>query len=142
MAFIQCEFIRANGKRCGSPAMRGKTVCYHHLFNNRNSILPGQPGYRLPMLEDKEAIQVAITQLMRSVLLGYIDQKRARTLLNALQLAVRNISGTNFNPYYKDVVTDLTEAMQIFNELKKSPAPTQPDESLTLLEEKTTAGDC
>jgi hypothetical protein len=128
MAFIQCEFIRANGKRCGSSALRGQSLCYHHFLNNRHSVLPGQPGYRLPMLEDAETIQVTITHLMRALILGHIDYPRARMLLHALQLAIRNIRRANFQPHYKDVVTDLTEAMHLITELKKSPSLMPRDE--------------
>ncbi len=128
MPFIQCEFIRANGKRCGSPALRDKSLCYHHFLNNRHSVLPGQPGYRLPMLEDAETIQVTITHLMRAVILGHIDHPRARMLLNALQLAIRNIRRANFHPHFNDVVTDLTEAMLLMTELKKTPSLMPRDE--------------
>ena len=128
MAFIQCEFIRANGKRCGSPALRDQSLCYHHFLNNRHWVLPGQPGYRLPMLEDAETIQVTITHVMRAVILGHIDHPRARMLLHALQLAIRNIRRANFQPHYNDVVTDLTEAMNLITELKKPPSIMPRDE--------------
>jgi len=128
MAFIQCEFIRPNGRRCGSPALRGQSLCYHHFLNNRHVVLPGQPGYRLPMLEDAETIQVTITHLMRAVLLGHIDYPRARTLLHALQLAIRNIRSSNFQPHRNDLVTDVTEAMQLITDLKKTPTTMPLDE--------------
>ena len=31
-----CTTILADGKRCGSPALRGKRFCFHHTGNHRN----------------------------------------------------------------------------------------------------------
>ena len=30
MPAIICRYIRTNGARCGSPALAGRTMCYHH----------------------------------------------------------------------------------------------------------------
>jgi hypothetical protein len=112
MSFNQCQFVRTNGTQCGSPAMRNRSFCYYHVTSNRPSALPGQPGYYLPILEDPEIIQITLSKLMRSIVLGYLDLPRARTLLQGLQLAASNIRRTNLRPRANDVVTEINEALQ------------------------------
>jgi hypothetical protein len=127
MSFDQCQFVRTNGTQCGSPAMRNKSFCYYHVTSNRPSALPGQHGYYLPLLEDPEVIQLTLSKVLRSIVLGYLDLPRARTMLHGLQLAATNIRRTNFRPRANDVVTEISEALCA---LENHGTPT-PDQELT-----------
>jgi hypothetical protein len=60
--------------------MRNKSFCYHHVTSNRPSALRGQHGYYLPLLEDPEIIQATLSKVLRSIVLGYLDLPRARTI--------------------------------------------------------------
>ena len=111
MSFNQCQFVRTNGTQCGSPAMRSKSLCYYHLTSNRPSALPGQPGYYLPMLEDPEIIQITLSKVLRSIVLGYVDLPRARAMLHGLQLAASNIRRANFRPRASELVTEINETL-------------------------------
>ncbi len=60
----------------------------------------------LPILEDANAIQVSLMQIMRLIISGEIDGKNAGLLLYALQTASSNLPRTRFEPYLHDVVLD------------------------------------
>lgn len=57
-------------------------------------------GLELPLLEDANAIQVAIQEIMQAILDRRIDSKRAGLLLYSLQLASSNIR--NLTPLPSD----------------------------------------
>jgi hypothetical protein len=86
----QCQFIKVDGIRCGSPAMEGEPRCYFHVSMKRRF-----KEFKLPPLEDANAIQVAVMEIMRALIADRIDRAKAATLLYALQIAhanLRNIS--------------------------------------------------
>jgi hypothetical protein len=86
----QCQHIKVDGIRCGSPAMEGSRGCYFH-----NSMKRRFKEFNLPPLEDANSIQVAVMEIMRALISDRIDRAKAATLLYALQIAhanLRNIS--------------------------------------------------
>ncbi len=92
-AIPQCQHIKDNGVRCGSPALRGKDLCYFHLRQRRQ-----RPTLHIPILEDQASIQFAVTQVVRAALEDRVDDDRLRTLLYAFQVAkmnLRNCQGSN-----------------------------------------------
>ena len=97
----QCEHIKANGLRCGSPALRQRRYCYFHFcahdLRRRRRQHPNAP-FVLPLLEDANSIQMAIQQVAEAVLEERIDNKRAGLLLFALQTAACNLKNTDFEP--------------------------------------------
>jgi hypothetical protein len=125
MPFKQCEFVKTNGARCGSPALRNYFYCYFH----RNSLEPtapaGMSSFKLPMLEDPETIQVAITRVLRGLAYGTIDVVRAKFMLYGLQVASHNLKHANFKPSQNAIVTDLTSEMLMdhYSQNPLSPKP-------------------
>src|SRR5438270_10926732 len=97
----QCEHIKANGLRCGSPALRERRYCYFHFcahdLRRRRRQHPTAP-FVLPLLEDANSIQMAIQQVAEAVLEERIDNKRAGLVLFALQIAACNLKNTDFEP--------------------------------------------
>ena len=97
----QCEHIKANGLRCGSPALRQRRYCYFHFcahdLRRRRRQQPNAP-FVLPLLEDANSIQMAIQQVAEAVLEERIDNKRAGLVLFALQTAACNLKNTDFEP--------------------------------------------
>jgi hypothetical protein len=97
----QCEHIKTNGLRCGSPALRDRRYCYFHFcahdLRRRRREKPNAP-FMLPLLEDANAIQMAIQQVAEAVLEERIDNKRAGLVLFALQTAACNLKNTDFEP--------------------------------------------
>ena len=89
----RCQYIKSGDVQCGSPALRDHTYCYFHS-NWRESELRRlrgleQPSFAigLPDVEDTNAMQGALTEVIRLMLTDQIDDRRAGVLLYALQTA-------------------------------------------------------
>ena len=98
----QCRYIRPNGVRCGSPALKGKTHCYFHY-----RFLGIKTDYYLPALEDANSIQMVIMQVVRGVMEDGIDVKKAGLVLYAMQIASQNLHRVNFQPEPKQMVLEV-----------------------------------
>jgi hypothetical protein len=116
----QCEHIKSNGVRCGSPALRGRRFCYFH-YN-----LVGPRINVLPLLEDGNAIQLELGEIIRSLVDERIDTKRAALVLYALQIASLNLRNVNFEPGPRKVVLESSFDMQC---LSKPPQPATAERS-------------
>jgi hypothetical protein len=98
----RCHYIKVNGTRCGSPALRNQKLCYfHQRWHEQRIRLRGYPNeencVEIPVLEDANSIQMALTQVMRLVLNDKISNKQAGLLLYALQIASANLRRTKFD---------------------------------------------
>ena len=109
----RCEHIKTNGTQCGSPALRGKRFCYFHkrwrdirIDVNDTRARLGRSLVDMPVLEDAEAVQVSLMQIMRLILSRQVEPKTAGLLLYALQTASSNLRRTHFEPYQPHVVID------------------------------------
>lgn len=113
-----CHHIKTNGTRCKTPALRGERFCYFHHRTigrgARQAILQSP----LPLLEDANAIQVAIYRIVVAILDGSLEPKRANAILYALQTAAVNIKRTRLEPFSEDVVTEIEQ-----NEPVERPEP-------------------
>ena len=96
-----CQHIRTNGVPCSSPALRKRPFCYYH---NRTSRRPNPRPTGLPLLEDGNAIQFGIAEVIRRILLCDIDTKAAGLLLYAYQIASNNLDNVHLQPSWNDVV--------------------------------------
>jgi hypothetical protein len=107
-----CHYIKVNGTRCGSPALRNRRFCYfHQRWHEQRVTIPNrdsqhQTRIELPVLQDANSIQMALTQMMRLILEQRIDHQQARLLLYALQIASQNLPRTKFVDMPKDTVVD------------------------------------
>jgi hypothetical protein len=86
--FIECRHILPNGRKCHSPALRGKPFCFHHAklhFRNSATRKPRE----LPQLaiEDLHGIQTAVNKAITALSSPLIDTRRAGLLLYGLHLA-------------------------------------------------------
>jgi len=97
---VRCEHVKSNGVRCGSPALRGRRFCYYH-FN-----LVGPRVNVFPLLEDGNAIQLELGEIIRAVVDERIDTKRSRVVLYGLQIASHNLRHVNFEPGPRKVVVE------------------------------------
>ena len=99
----RCMHVRANGVRCGSPAMRGDAFCYFHdrLYNR-----PAEEAF--PFLEDAASIQMAIMQVLDGLRRGKLEKGVANSLLFGLQTASANLKRVNDNlqPIPSRVITE------------------------------------
>jgi hypothetical protein len=91
-----CSYVKPNGRRCGSLALRGREQCHFHAAGARREP-PTQPGtvkgppIELPSLDDIPSIHQALTLVMNGILDGSIESKAGGQLLYALQLARTNV---------------------------------------------------
>ena len=94
----RCRHIRTNGTQCGSPALKGKELCYYHEQNRPAATELYIDGERyafgsimLPVFEDAHSIQTVIRQVVQLMLSRRIERKDAGLLLYALQIASGNL---------------------------------------------------
>ena len=88
----ECRHIKTSGGKCGSPALRGQPFCYFHsrLRERTARLHRAFEALELPPLEDRGAIQLAISEIVNAVANYRMDHKRAGVLLYALQIASHN----------------------------------------------------
>jgi hypothetical protein len=100
----RCQYIKADGERCGSPALKRKRLCYFHSKTadgrkrRKNAPADSRPDrssdLELPVLENDRAIQMAVTNICRQLAKESIDPRRASTLLYGLQVAAAAVRRT------------------------------------------------
>ncbi|MGD1065111.1 MAG: hypothetical protein ABR860_17795 [Terracidiphilus sp.] len=105
----ECRHIMPSGTKCHAAALRGTPYCYFHTrvhhFAKPKPELKNAP-LKLPVLEDRSAIQLALAQILDALASARIDAKQAGLLLYGLQIASTNISGDASVP--SDTVMHLT----------------------------------
>lgn len=91
MPYPLCSFTKPDGIPCGSPALRGKPLCYYHhrddLRQRRAAAAVGKPA-----LHSLRGIQMAITDIVRALGAGTITTRVAGARLYALQQATASIN--------------------------------------------------
>ncbi|HVP53931.1 MAG TPA: hypothetical protein VMU45_02970 [Candidatus Eisenbacteria bacterium] len=94
MSYPTCGHLKSNGIPCGSPALRGKQLCYFH----QRDLDRGQRYSRLrrkaqslrlylPPLESADDVQAALFEVIDALAANCIEPRRAGALLFALQQA-------------------------------------------------------
>ena len=113
-----CQHVKTKGALCESPTLKGSRFCYFHQRDlERQSNLrqarevklsrfhnPAQEdalnaeileSLQLPLFEDGNAIQVALSSVARALAGHHISERRAALLLYSLQIAVSNINNVH-----------------------------------------------
>ena len=116
----ECRHIKTSGGKCGSPALRGKPYCYFHSRLKQRAARPTCVSLELELptaLEDRGAIQLAISEVINALAGHRIDTKRAGVLLYALQIASSNAKHQDeivcADSVEETVVTDQGEEMAL-----------------------------
>ena len=124
----RCKHVKVNGVRCECPALREQAYCYYHYrARQREPSVPLDPKPKEPaaveerpltgeglaplcpppdlfLLEDANAIQCAVEWVLRRLLDGSLEHRRAALLLHGLQIASANIKLTNFRPLPSELI--------------------------------------
>jgi hypothetical protein len=107
----RCRHLKVNGTQCGSPALKDRRFCFFHqqwherkLVINSARARKARASISLPVLEDANAIQLSVMQIMQLLLSGQIPQKTAGLLFYGLQIASSNLKHTNFEPETKNEI--------------------------------------
>jgi hypothetical protein len=98
MPYKYCQHVKENGTFCTSPALRSRKYCYFHLrWRGRRLSLAqarsqGKPwNLVLPPLEDMQAVQASLIQVVEALAAGCLDPQRAGLILYGLQQASTNL---------------------------------------------------
>jgi len=108
----RCHHIKVNGVQCGSPALDARKLCFfHNQYRQRESQISRNlqrqcAKMTLPVLEDANAIQMELAQIMLLLRLQKIEHSEAVLQLRALRTASINLKKTNFEPEPTRVVRD------------------------------------
>jgi hypothetical protein len=73
-----CTHIMVTGVPCGSPALRDEPFCYFHQRMLQGVALPRRRLNHIALLENEEAIQVSIMEVVNGLMSGSIDLHRRR----------------------------------------------------------------
>ncbi len=100
MAIKLCHHIKEGGIFCGSAALRGRDYCHFHLtWRGRRERIArhrrrNQPWrIELPPLENLNAVQAGIMQVLDAICEGRLERRDAGHLLYGLQNAACNLRG-------------------------------------------------
>ena len=96
--YNECRHIMPSGIRCHAPALRETHFCYFHT--NLHRVTAPKTKFddwslKLPVLEDRRAIQMALTQVLGELAAGRLDPRRAGLLLYGLQIATKVAARTS-----------------------------------------------
>ncbi len=109
-----CRHIMTNGEFCRALALRGRPYCHFHSIHLARklraqrryeiainaSIEPQCIPMDLPLLEDANSIQLAISHVVDALMNNSLDTKRAGLVLYALQTATLNLAnGVDFTQH-------------------------------------------
>ena len=98
-----CQHIKSDGIQCGSLALRDRRYCYYHN-KSREYEIARRRGRRsqlrhvnIPDLENPNAIQGALGEVIRLMLTDQIDVRKAGLVIYALQTAAKNLDQLFFD---------------------------------------------
>ena len=74
-----CNFIKPEGVRCGSPALRGKRLCYFHARRRP------QPRPVAPELPDSADPLAVLNWTMYGLMKGTLDTRAAGQIIYSVQ---------------------------------------------------------
>jgi hypothetical protein len=116
-----CNHIKSDGRPCNAPALRKHSYCFFHqqqLNRRRRDYVD-----RLPILEDRAAVQVGIMQVLDRLYNKTIDYKAAALMLYGLQLASTNLKQDIFGRLNSEKVDRYYGNA---NETEQAGAPSKP----------------
>ena len=105
-----CTHIKVNGVPCGSPALRGEQFCYFHQRMVRGVRTPPHSRiHPVALIEDAEAIQASLMEVINALMHNSLDVRRAELILRALHIAVRNAHRVHFDRFEHKMIKEVPE---------------------------------
>jgi hypothetical protein len=105
-----CTHIKVNGVPCGSPAMREEVFCYFHQRMIRGVRTPPKSRlHPMALIENPASIQASLMEVINAVVRNQIDIERARVLLRALHIAVKNAPAAHYDTYRSEMVQEVPQ---------------------------------
>ena len=87
----QCMYLYEDGRRCRAQSMHNEYRCFRHRENYMPPVIENEP-FEIAALDDRAAIQKALSQLAARLACNRIDLKRAGLLAYTLQTASTNLA--------------------------------------------------
>ncbi|HLW51421.1 MAG TPA: hypothetical protein VKW06_01140 [Candidatus Angelobacter sp.] len=116
----RCQYIKADGIRCGSPRMKEGELCYaHHRMAKAEEL-----QVRVSNLEDANSVQLAVSAVLRALAQGQITEKRAALFFYGLQTAASNVPRLTFHKAPEEMAVEETPVMR-----EQEPEQPKPGES-------------
>jgi hypothetical protein len=101
-SFIECRHILTNGRKCHSPALRGKPFCFHHTkLHFRSSATRKPRELTQSQFGDLRGIRTAAAKALEALSSPLVDTRRAGVLLYGLHLAA-NLCKRTRSPEARD----------------------------------------
>ena len=93
-----CRHIMPSGQVCRAYALRDEHFCYFHSHLHRAAKQPVSliDSFDIPLLEDRCAVQLTVTRVLRALVNKTIDRQSASTLLYGLQLALQSVDRSSW----------------------------------------------
>ena len=76
----QCQHTKKDGIRCGSPALRGKRLCYFHIRAPRRKRKPVVPD-----VPDPNNAMAVLNWTLRGLMSGKLHHKEAAQIIYGIQ---------------------------------------------------------
>jgi hypothetical protein len=92
--YPECRHIMPSGAKCHALALGGKSYCYYHTRLHTFATRPDPSpldNLKIPVLEDRSAIQLALAHVLDALGSSRLDAKRAGLYLYALQIALQSV---------------------------------------------------
>ena len=94
MSVPTCSHLKPDGIPCGSPALRGKKLCYFHQRDHKRQQYAAGVirradvlGPRLPRMKSLADVQAALGEVLTALAAGRVPHQRAGRILYDLQQA-------------------------------------------------------
>jgi hypothetical protein len=117
-----CTHIKVNGVRCASPALRSEHFCYFHQRMIRGVATPPKSRlHPIALIENEEAIQASLMEVINALVRNHIDLRRAQLILRALHIAVKNSPRVHFHSSPREMVREVPDYPAVL--APKKPAP-------------------
>lgn len=94
MQYETCRHIKEDGVYCGSPSLRNRQYCYHHLMQRGRRLRRARAQSRnepcaltLPALESLYSVRVALSEIVQVLAAGQLDHRSAGLMLYGIQQA-------------------------------------------------------
>ncbi len=94
-----CRHIMPNGDRCRAAALSATYFCYFHTRLHRKPdghTSKFEESVTIPILEDRCAIQVALSNVLNALGSSKLDARKAGVFLYGLQIASQNVERQPF----------------------------------------------
>ncbi len=105
MPYRICNFPKADGSPCSSPALTGKKLCFYHhrdrirLQNIGSAVRRADVlGPKLPPMRSLYDIRAALNEVVQALAAGTVSEQRAGRVLFDIQQVTVALSQANKSP--------------------------------------------